>query len=65
LWEEDFSFFSLCEEDFFSFPLEESFFFSFPLEESFFSFLLVRDSSDEVLPWLVVGYSLVSISFLA
>ena len=35
---------------------------SFPLEESFFSFLLVRDSSDEVLPWLVVGFSPVSIS---
>jgi hypothetical protein len=57
LWEEDFSFFSLwCEEDLFSFPLEESF---------FFYFLLVRDSSDEVLSWLVVGFSPVSISFLA
>jgi hypothetical protein len=43
-----FSFFSLwCEEeDLFSFRLEESF---------FFSFRLMRDSSDEVLPWLVVG----------
>jgi hypothetical protein len=36
------------------------------LEELFFfSFLLVRDYSDEVFPWLVVGFSPVSISFLA
>jgi hypothetical protein len=31
----------------------------------FFSFLLLRDSSDEVSLWLVVGLSPVSISFLA
>jgi hypothetical protein len=48
----------LWEEDFFSFP--------FPLlEEFFFSFLLLRDYSDEVDPWLVAGLSPVSISLLA